>query len=164
MSRFSRRLIDILNGESREGLARRFDETEAAPEYAPVPKGVYSAELSSGELTNSVSGTPGYTLAFTIREGEFTGRRVWHTLWLTPAAMPMTKRDLAKLGITRLDQLEKPVPPGIVCQLTVALRTDDDGETRNRVTRYEVVAIRPDSTADADFADPDAGVGNGGAA
>jgi len=164
MGGYSRRLIDILNGESREDLARRFDETEAAPEYAPVPKGVYSAELSGGELTNSGSGTPGYTLGFTIREGEFAGRRVWHTLWLTPAAMPMTKRDLTKVGITRLEQLERPVPPGIVCQLTVTVRTDDDGETRNRVTRYEVVEIRPDATADVDFADPEAGVANGGAA
>ena len=163
MGRYNRRLTDILNGESREDLSRRFNETEAAPEYAPVPKGVYSTDLSSGELTNSGSGTPGYTLGFTIREGEFAGRRIWHTLWLTLAAMPMTKRDLAKLGITRLDQLERPVPPGIVCQLTVSLRTDDDGETRNRVTRYEVVEIRPDSTADADFADPEAGTENGGA-
>jgi hypothetical protein len=164
MSRFSRRLVDILNGESRDDLARRFEETEAAPEYAPVPKGVYAAELSSGELTNSGSGTPGYTLGFTICEGEFTGRRVWHTLWLTPAAMPMTKRDLTKLGITKLEQLERPVPPGIVCQLTVAVRTDDDGETRNRVTRYEIVEIRPDSTADVDFATPEAGIESGGAA
>lgn len=157
MSRYSRRLIDILNGESREDLARRFEETEAAPEYTPVPKGVYSAELSSGELTTSAAGTPGFNLGFTIREGECKGQRVWHTLWLTPAAMPMTKRDLAKLGIERLDQLERPVPPGIICQLSVAVRTDDDGETRNRVTRYEVVEVRPDPTADADFSEPGAG-------
>jgi len=150
----SRRLVDILNGESREDLARRFNETAAAPEYAPVPKGTYTADLSSGELTNSGTGTPGFTLGFTIRDGENKGRRVWHTLWLTPAAMPMTKRDLAKLGILKLDQLERPIPPGIVCQIAVAVRTDDDGETRNRVTRYEVVEIQQDSTADADFSAP----------
>ena len=154
MSRYSRRLVDILNGESREDLSRRFNETEAAPEYAPVPKGVYSTDLSSGELTNSGSGTPGYNLGFTIREGEFTGRRVWHTLWLTPAAMPMTKRDLAKLGITRLDQLERPVPPGIVCQLTVSVRTDDDGVQRNAVKGFTVARVDADPTADKDFATP----------
>lgn len=159
-----RRLVDILNGESRDDLARRFTETEAAPEFAPIPKGTYSAEVSTGELTNSGTGTPGFTLGFTISDGEHKGRRLWHTLWLTPAAMPMTKRDLAKLGIVSLDQLERPVPPGILCQLTVVVRTDDDGEASNRVTRYEVVEIRPDSTADADFAEPGAAGGNGGVA
>jgi hypothetical protein len=160
----NRRLVDILNGESREDLARRFEETEAAPEYAPLPKGVYVAELSSAELTSSTTGTPGYTLGFTVNEGDLKGRRVWHTLWLTPAAMPMTKRDLAKLGVVKLDQLERPVPPGIICQLTVVVRTDDDGETRNRVTRYEVIEIRPDSTADDDFGVAGSGAGEGGAA
>lgn len=165
MSRIkSRRLVDILNGESREELARRFDETEAAPEYAPLPKGIYTAELSSGELTTSATGTPGFTLGFTVADGELKGRRVWHTLWLTPAAMPMTKRDLAKLGIVKLEQLERAVPPGIICRLTVVLRTDDDGETRNRINRYEVIEIRQDSTADDDFASPAPAAEEGGAA
>ncbi len=157
-----RGLVDILKGESREELVRRFSEAEAAPEYAPIPKGTYIAEVSSGELTNSGTGTPGYTVGFTISDGEHKGRRVWHTLWLTPAAMPMTKRDLAKFGIVSLDQLERPVPLGIVCHIHVVVRTDDDGEARNRVTRYDVVEIRPDSTADADFAEPDSAAGNGG--
>jgi hypothetical protein len=152
MARYVRRLTDILNGAGREDLVRRFNETEAAPEYAPVPRGVYAADLTGGEFTNSATGTPGYTLVFTIREGEFIGRRVWHTLWLTTDAMPMTKRDLAKLGVTRLDQLDRHLPQGIVCEITVALRTDDDGQARNRLTRYEVVDIRPDATADEDFA------------
>lgn len=159
-----RRLVDVLNGETCEDLARRFNETEAAPEYAPVPRGVYSAEVSSGELTNSGTGTPGFTLGFTVTDGDYKGRRVWHTLWLTQAAMPMTKRDLAKLGIVSLDQLERTIPPGILCQLTVVLRTDDDGQTRNRVTRYEVVEIRPDATADEDFADTDSADEKGGVA
>jgi hypothetical protein len=158
-----RRLVDILDGESREDLARRFSETEAAPEYAPIPKAAYIADVTSGELMKSGSGTPGFTLGFTIREGEHKDRHVWHTLWLTPAAMPMTKRDLAKLGVVSLDQLERPVPPGIVCRLFVVIRNDDDGKSYNRVTSYEVVDIRPDATADADFADPGITGGNGGA-
>lgn len=160
----SRRLVDILNGETREELSRRFDETEAAPEYTVLPKGIYTAELSSGELTSSATGTPGFTIGFTVIEGEQKGRRVWHTLWLTPAAMPMTKRDLGKLGIVKLEQLERAVPPGIICRLTVVLRTDDDGETRNRITRYDVVEIRPDSTADEDFSSPMPAAEEGGAA
>lgn len=160
----NRRLTDILNGESREDLARRFEETQAADEYSPLPKGNYTAEISSSELTSSTTGTPGFTLGFTVAEGEFKGRRIWHTLWLTPPAMAMTKRDLQKIGITSLDQLERPVPMGIVCRLAVAVRTDDDGETRNRISRFEVVEVRPDSTADADFSEGGADSPKGGAA
>lgn len=156
-----RRLVDILGGETREDLARRFEETEAAPEYAPLPKGIYDAEVSSGELTNSGTGTPGFNLGFTVVGGEHAGRRVRHRLWLTPAAMPMTKRDLAKLGIVTLDQLERAIPPEIICRLSVVVRTDDDGETRNRVTRFEVLEILPDATADEDFGDPEVACGNG---
>jgi len=148
----NRRLTDILAGESRDELSRRFEETTAADEFAPLPKGTYSAEISSSELTNSTSGTPGFTLGFKVTEGEAKGRRLWHTLWLTPAAMPMTKRDLQKIGITKLDQLEHPVPPGIICRLTVVVRTDDDGESRNRIVRFDVVEVKKDVTADDDFA------------
>ncbi len=164
MGRNSRRLVEILNGASRDDLTRLFDETKAASEYAPLPKDDYIADVVGGELTSSAAGTPGFTLEFLIRDGEHTGRRVWHTLWLTEPAMPMTKRDLLKLGITRLDQLERPVPLGIVCRLKVAVRKDDNGETYNRVTRYDVLEIVPDATADADFDGPGAATQTGGAA
>lgn len=165
MSRMkNRRLTDILNGESREELSRRFQEAQAAEEYAPLPKGIYTAEISSSELTSSTAGKPGFVLGFVVGDGEHKGRRIWHTLWLTPPAMPMTKRDLQKIGITSLDQLERPVPMGIICKITVALRTDDDGEMRNRISRFEVVEVRQDSTADADFGGGDADAKEGGAA
>jgi hypothetical protein len=157
-------LTDILEGVSRDELARQFEAVEAAPDYTPLPRGSYKAEVSSGELTTSASGTPGYTLGFTVCEGELKGRRLWHTLWLTQAAMPMTKRDLAKLGVVRLEQLEKPMPLGIICQLSVVVRTDDDGETRNRVSRMDVIEIRPDATADEDFSEQVVSEVEGGAA
>jgi hypothetical protein len=102
----------------------------------------------------SKSGNPGYSLAFTVSDGEHKGRKVWHTAWLTPAAMPMTKRDLAKLGVTSLDMLEQPLPAGFVCSVKVALRVDDDGVERNRVVSFNVVELLNDPTADADFASP----------
>lgn len=157
-------LTDILDGVSREELARQFEAVEAAADYTPLPRGSYKAEVSSGELTTSTSNKPGYTMCFSVCEGELKGRRLWHTLWLTQAAMPMTKRDLAKLGVVKLEQLEKPMPLGIICQLSVVMRTDDDGETRNRVSRMEVIEIRPDATADEDFSEQVAGETKGGAA
>ena len=51
-----RKLSDILNGESREELSRRFDEVDAAPDFAPVPTGTYEVDFVSGELCQSQKG------------------------------------------------------------------------------------------------------------
>jgi hypothetical protein len=93
-------------------------------------------------------------LTFTVDDGEHKGRKLWHTAWLTPAALPMTKRDLAKLGVTSLDMLERPLPTGFVCDVKVVVRADDDGTERNRVATFDVVEILADPTADDDFASP----------
>lgn len=155
MSKYSRKsLVDVLNGGSRDELARQFDETEAAGDMVVLPRGDYRCRVTDGELVTSKSSTPGYTLTFTVDDGEFKGRKFWHTAWLTPAALPMTKRDLAKLGVTSLDMLERPLPAGFVCDVRVVVRADDDGTERNRVTRFDVVDVLTDPTADDDFASP----------
>jgi hypothetical protein len=66
----------------------------------------------------------------------------------------MSKRDLSKLGVTTLDMLDRPLPAGIVCDVRVALRADDDGVERNRVSRFDVVEVLADPTGDDDFASP----------
>ena len=120
-----------------------------------MPAGTYTARVLAGELNTSKSGTPGYKLTFRVLEGEHTGRQFWHDVWLTPAALPMAKRDLAKLGVTDIDQLEQPLPPGIRCTIKLALRRDDDGTDYNRVRGFEVIGIDDDPTADDDFAPMD---------
>ena len=147
-------LVDVLNGSAKADLARQFAEAEAAGDMLPLPRGVYRCRVTDGELVTSKSATPGFCLSFTVDDGEHKGRRLWHTAWLTPAALPMTKRDLAKLGIKSLDQLDRPLPQGIVCEVTVALRVDDDGTERNRVVSFSVVEVLADPTGDADFASP----------
>jgi hypothetical protein len=147
-------LVDVLNGTAREALARQFDEAKAACDMLPLPRGEYRCRVTDGEFVTSKSGTPGYTLTFTVDDGEHKGRRLWHTAWLTEAAMPMSKRDLAKLGVTSLDMLDRPLPAGIVCTVKVALRIDDDGTERNRVVSVNVVEVIADHTGDADFASP----------
>lgn len=146
-----RRLSDILNGGT-DSLQAQWANTEAADDFAPLPAGTYTARITSGELCNAKSGTPGYKLCFRVLEGEHTGRLLWLDLWLTAAALPMAKRDLAKLGVTTLEQLEAPLPPGIRCTVRVALRTDDDGTQFNRVRSFDVTGIDDDPTADPDFA------------
>ena len=86
----------------------------------------------------------------------------------------MAKRDLGKLGITSLDQLERPIPEGIIVVAKVALRKNDDQTEFNRVSRLDLVGIESpepepfaptdrgdDSTVDAAGFDWSAGRQNG---
>ncbi len=147
-----RKLSDILNGGG-ESLRSAWDHTAAASDFAPLPAGTYVARIISGELATAKSGTPGYKLAFKVLEGEHAGRQFWHDIWLTAAALPMAKRDLGKLGITSLEQLEKPLPPGIRCKVKLSLRKGDDGTEYNRVKTFDVLGI--DKLEDDDFAPTD---------
>ena len=142
------RLSDILNGSGND-FNSRWDATEAAGEFGPVPRGEYVCHVTKGELESSRSkATPGYKVEFTVIEGDFTGRKLWHDCWLTPAALAQSKRDLGKLGIVSPAMMERPLPRGIRCKVTVVLRKDDDGIERNRVRSFEVVGI------DTPVADP----------
>jgi hypothetical protein len=145
MSEPRKKLTDILQqGADRERLEKGWRETEAAAEFAPLPVGEYTFRVVSGELFNSKRrGTPGYKLTLAVTEGEYQDRRAWVDFWLTPAALPMTKRDLGKVGVTDLEQLERPLPPGILIRGKLALRHDDDGNESNRLMRFECIGTEP---------------------
>lgn len=135
-------LSDILREGDRQSLSQAWGETQAADDFAPLPPGEYIARIISGELfTSKQKGTAGYKLTFRVIEGDHQGRQFWHDIWLTPAALPMAKRDLGKLGIKALEQLERPFPPGICCRVSLTLRKGDDGREFNRVRSFEVVGI-----------------------
>jgi hypothetical protein len=144
-----RKLSDILNG-SGNTLRDAWDSTAAATEFSPLPASTYIARIVRGELGTSKGGTPGYKLTFRVLEGEHAGRQFWNDIWLTAAALPMAKRDLAKLGVVSLEQLEHPLPPGIRCRVKLALRREDDGTEFNRVRSFEVLGVDP--IDDDDFA------------
>jgi hypothetical protein len=138
-----KKLTDILQLNSdRESLTSLWKTTAAAAEFAPLPNGEYTFRILTGELFNSKKrGTPGYRIALEVAEGEFEGRRAWHDFWLTPPALPMSKRDLAKIGVRDLEQLEQPLPAGILIKGTLARRRDDDGNESNRLVRFECVGV-----------------------
>lgn len=136
------RLSDILNGDSDDPLRDLWNSTEAASEYTPLPDGEYEAHLIKGELMSSHSkGTPGYKLTFRLLDESHKGRQLWHTYWLTPEALPWTKRELAKIGLTTREQLDLPIPPGMRCRLKVALRRADDGKEYNHIAHFDVVGF-----------------------
>src|SRR5512135_3817 len=138
-----KRLSDILMNSERERLERTWSTVKAADDLKPIPSGEYRCRIVNGELFNAKSGTPGYKLTLEVLDGEHAGRRVWHDVWLSEAALAMAKRDLGKLGIVRPEQLERPLPDGITVAAKVALRRNDDGTEFNRVVRFDAVAVEP---------------------
>src|SRR5262249_48283863 len=78
-----------------------------------------------------------------VARGDHEGRRLWHDLWLTSAAMGMSKRDLAKFGIEELDQLDKPIPPGILILARVVVRQNDQGKEYNHISHFEYHGVDP---------------------
>lgn len=147
--------MDILHQESMETLSQAWDAVSAAEDFAPLPSGEYIARIMAGELfTSKTKGTVGYKLCFQVLEGEHQGRQFWHDIWLTPAALPMAKRDLGRIGVTSLEQLERPLPPGICCRVKLALRQADDGTAHNRVQTFKVIRVDPPNTNPFAPADP----------
>jgi hypothetical protein len=140
-----KKLSDILRESDRDAsvLVRQWKNTKAAEDLAPLPPGEYLFRILSGELFASKSKTPGYKLTLEVAEGEHAGRRCWNDIWLTAAALPIAKRDLGKIGVTDLEQLERPLPAGILIRAKIALRRNDDGAEYNRVVRFESVGIEP---------------------
>ena len=138
-----KRLSDILLNSQREQIEKLWEVTTPAADLKPIPAGDYRCRISGSALFNSRAGTPGYKITLDVLDGEHAGRRVWHDIWLSEAALSMAKRDLAKLGVGSLAQLERPLPPGIIVSAKVALRKGDDGAESNRVVRFEVVAVEP---------------------
>ncbi len=140
-----RKLSDILaHNTDRDQLQRAWKATAAAAEFAPLPAGEYTFRIASGDLFTSKRGTPGYKLTLEVTEGNFEGRRAWCDFWLTQAALPMTKRDLLKIGVKDLDQLERPLPSGILLKGKLAVRSDDEGKESNRLVRFECIGVEPE--------------------
>src|SRR5262249_29625989 len=111
----------------------------SAIDLRPLPSGEYIAQLIEGKFYTASTGTPGYELTFQVLEGEYARRRLWHKVWFTERAMPIAKRDLGKLGVKDLEQLDRPLPEGIRFRLTVVLHREDDGREHNRVRSFEVI-------------------------
>jgi hypothetical protein len=134
---------DSNTGAGAGGLGA-FDSTPPAPDFAPVPAGVYSARVLKGEYTTTRTGADAYRLKFVIAEGEHAGKTVIRTWTFSPKALPYTKRDLAAIGLTSSAALLSPFPPPgreYIVRLVVVLQRDDTGIERNDVKKIEIVRV-----------------------
>ncbi len=134
------------------GGIHNFDTAEAAPEFSPLPPGVYTARVLSGGFTTTRKGDDAFRMWFEITAGEQTGKTLVRTYTFGPNAIAYSKRDLADFGLTTTEQLLSPFPePGkeYRVRLVVALKTGDDGREFNDIKRTEVLEVK--ATADAEF-------------
>ena len=138
-----KKLSDILRQSGQyEHLKKAWEKTIPADDLTPLPAGEYLCRVIDGKSFEAkVKGTPGHKFTFEVIEGDYADRRIWHDVWITEAALPLTMRDLAKLGIESLDQLDTPLPPRIIIKVKLILRKDDDGKEYNRVKSFEFVEI-----------------------
>jgi hypothetical protein len=143
-----KKLSDILLNSEREHLDRLWNNTKPAEDLKPIPKGLYRCRIIKGEPFRAKSGTLGYKLTLEVIEREYTGRRLWHDVWLTEDGAKYALRDLGKLGVERREQLDAPLPDGIIVVANVVLRRGDDGTEHNELKHtnpFDVVSIEPPS-------------------
>ena len=126
-------------GPDHSGLAAAFDTTTPAESPEPVPAGEYPVRAVDARLGENRRGTPQYVMRLEIADGEHAGRRLVWRAYLSPAALPHSKRDLARLGLGTYGQLETGAVPGGLLMARVALRKDDSGTAFNEVRALEPV-------------------------
>jgi len=122
-----------------------FDGAAAAPEFSPLPPGIYTARILRGEYTQTTrTGADAYRLRFEVTEGEHNGKTAIRTWTFSPKALPYTKRDLTPFGLTTSAALLSPFPSAgreYLVRLVVALQRGDDGIERNDIKRIDLVSV-----------------------
>lgn len=135
--------IPSINGKPTGGIDA-FDAAEAAPEFTPIPPGIYSARVLRGEYTTTKAGADAYRIRFEITEGEHAGKTVIRTWTFGPKAVTYTKRDLAPFGLGTSAKLLSPFPEAgreYFVRLVVALQRGDDGIERNDIKRIDLLRV-----------------------
>ena len=135
--------IPSANGPPAAGIDG-FDAAEAAPEFTPIPPGVYSARILRGEKCSTKVGDDAYRCRFEITEGEHARKTVIRTWTFGAKALSYTKRDLAPFGLTTRMRLLSPFPEAgreYLVRLVVALQRGDDGIERNDIKRIDLLRV-----------------------
>lgn len=147
------------NGKPTAGIDG-FDAAQAAPEFTPIPPGIYSARVVRGEFTTTKAGADAYRLKFEVTEGEQKGKSVVRTWTFGEKALPYTKRDLAPFGLNTSAQLLSPFPPvgrEYLVRLVVALQRGDDSIERNDIKKIDVLRVVESPAAAFLLPNPDEG-------
>jgi hypothetical protein len=137
-----------------------FDSAEPAPEFTPIPGGVYNARVQRGEYTTTKDGADAYRMRFEVSEGPQCGRTVIRTWTFGEKAIRYTRRDLLPFGLTTTAKLLAPFPePGkeYRVRLVVALQKGNDGLERNDIKRIDLLGVSETPAAEFMLPDPPEG-------
>ncbi|MFO0863920.1 MAG: hypothetical protein U0744_04585 [Gemmataceae bacterium] len=143
------------NGNKGGGIGG-FDTAAAAPEFSPLPPGVYEARVAKGEYCTTRAGDDAYRMKFEVTKGEQAGRTCIRMWTFGEKALPYSKRDLSVFGLTTSEKLLSPFPEPCreyLVKLVVALQKGDDGIDRNDIKRVQILSVA-DSPA-SEFVLPD---------
>jgi hypothetical protein len=158
-------LASILRGD--DDFQKAWDEAPSTPsDRDPLPAGRYRCLVADGRLAESrQKSTPSYKVAFEVVEGEHTGRKVFLDLWLSPAALRISKPQLIALGFGSAAELQRDCPAlGSLAEVDVVLRADDQGRQWNEVRAFKIVEAAPaDDFAPAEMEDNGRAAGEGAA-
>ena len=131
------------NGKPPGGIDG-FDTADAAPEFTPLPPGIYAARVGRGEFCSTKTGADAFRMKFEVTDGPHAGKTIVRTWTFGPKALPYTKRDLAPFGLTTTAKLLSPFPePGreYLVRLVVALQRGDDGREFNDIKRIDITRV-----------------------
>lgn len=129
------------NDGDDKNLESLWNSSQPAPDDEPVPRGNYLTKIVEGKRGQANNGTKFYQTKHIIQDGDRTGQAVFQKYWLTNNAMPRTRRELAKHGITSFEQLDSPLPAELVCETRIVIEESDDGYRSNKIVRLKVVRV-----------------------
>jgi len=146
-----RKLTEMLRGKGNlVAIQAAWSKTEAAKDFGVLPRGEYIADIITGEVREGrENGTISYRLTFKVVEGTHVNARFWHNVWMTEKAIEHAKRDLQKIGVFDLDQLDSPLTKVFRCRVNLELRLVGDRKF-NRVRNFtvlEAIDPKPDTFA-----------------
>ena len=127
--------------EEDAALAELFNSTAPAAPKLLLPAGEYPARAVGAKLDETRRGTKLYAMTLEVADGTHTGARLVARWYLSPAALPYSRRDLEALGLDVYEKLKRGDVPDGPLRMRVALQTKDDGSQRN-----EVLAVFPGAT------------------
>lgn len=75
----------------------QYEKTEM--EFKPLPKGRYVCILDNCLIEQTSKGTNYLKMDFTVVNGQFANRKLWHKIWFTEKAYNMAAQQLDNIGV-----------------------------------------------------------------
>lgn len=78
------------------------DSADDSTDYSPLPEGDYNLVITESELVQSQTGKTGFKTVSEVLDGEYQGRKVFNTMYVSPEspkAMGMFFRQMGALGL-----------------------------------------------------------------